>query len=292
MTHTIKNEHYTAVFSDTGAEMISLKSPTGFEFLWQKQKDYWHMQAPLLFPLCGSFPDSKYSFDGKEYNMEMHGLALSSKFSLTGKSDKAIEFTLKSNELTREHYPFDFTIVARYELDGEKISFCFTVTNNSDKKMPYMFGWHPGFNLPTSEGLDVEDYILDFGSLKSLTWCPYIDEEFITSRTVDYPLQDGKFNIDEKQILENDTLIFTNHENRVKLYAAGHSYLLNMEWSENLPTLCFWKQETHEAKMLCVEPWCYFYEDGVTNANYNLRKMPSLMPGESEEYNITFTVKE
>ncbi len=291
MNYTLKNLYYTATVSSLGAELISLKSNDGYEFMWQKEKDWWHMQAPILFPLCGSFKNSSYTLDGERYPMDMHGFALSSQFTLAKESENELVFSLFANEDTKRRYPFDFELTVKYTLREDTLTWCVTVTNRDGREMPYMLGWHPGFNLPTDGGQDNEDYCLDFDGLEKLTWCPYIDEQFITDRTFPYPLKDGKYRVNEAEILKNDTMIFTGHEHHVKLYSEGHSYLLEMEWSKTLPTLCVWKQETHEAKMLCVEPWCLFYEDGITDDNYNLRKMPKLSPGMSETYYCNLKIR-
>ncbi len=291
MTYTLKNEHYTASVSDMGAELVSLVSVSGYEFLWQKQKDYWHMQAPFLFPLCGSFKDSSYTYNGTRYPMQLHGFLLSSKFQLIEKNDSSISFLLESDENTRAQYPFDFTVEIKYTLENDNISWTAKITNTGDVEMPYMFGWHPGFNLPTDEEQDNEDYLIDFGDIEELTWCPYIDEQFITDRVLPYHLNSGKYKVNEEEILQNDTMIFTGHKNHVKLFAPGHNFNVEMSWSENLPTFCIWKQETHDAKMICMEPWCLFTEDGINDDNYNKRIMPKLASRESETYSCSFKAK-
>ena len=157
--------------------------------------------------------------------------------------------------------------------------------------MPYMFGWHPGFNLPTNEGQDTEDYELALG-VDKVFWTPLDNGNFFTDAAVDYKLSNGSYLVNTDEIYPNDTMIFTGHKNEARMFAKGHSYELNMIWSENLPTLCLWKEPVDEVKFLCVEPWCEFNKDGVDDDNFDKRRVPRLLPGEAADYFFKFKVKE
>lgn len=291
MLYTLSNEYYTLTASDRGAEIVSLKSPEGYEYLWQGKpgSDWWDMQAPILFPLCGSFSDSRYTCLGKEYTMQMHGFALKSDFSLVEKTESTLSFSLCSNEQTLAEYPFDFFLTVKYELSGKDLILTATVRNDSEEVMPYMFGWHPGFNLPTDEGQDIEDYLVELGVSKT-NWIHCFHDEEHNKQPFVYKLPDGKYRLCEEEIYFNDTMIFTAHKNEAKLYAEGHPYTLFMKWSENLPTLCIWKQETNDAKFVCIEPWCEYTEDRAYADNYDKRQLPRLMPGKTEEYRIRLSI--
>ena len=152
--------------------------------------------------------------------------------------------------------------------------------------MPYMFGWHPGFNLPCGKGIDIESYKLDFG-VDKLMWYPLQNGPFVTAEGKPYPTMDGSYQLCEEEIYKNDTMIFTGHNNSVKMFADGCPYRLEFEWSENLPYFCVWKDEFNEAKFVCLEPWSDVPRDGVTPENFNNRNMRRLASGESE----TFTYK-
>ena len=63
---TIKNEYYTITVSTLGAELISVKSNSGYEYMWQNNANFWESHAPILFPTCGKLMDDKYTYRGKE----------------------------------------------------------------------------------------------------------------------------------------------------------------------------------------------------------------------------------
>ncbi len=292
MNYTIKNEVYELTVASLGAEMISLKS-NNRELVWNSENnEWWSSHAPLLFPACGRIKDNRYIYCGKTYTMNTHGFIKSKEFTLANKTDSSITLTFKSNDETRENYPFDFIFSAKYELIGKKVIFSVTIENTDDKIMPYMFGWHPGFNLPTDEALDIEDYRLDFGNIEKLSWIKLCNVVFASKHSVDYPIENGAYALNEKEIYDNDTMIFKGHNNQTSLYAEGHPFCLDMKWSDNLPILCIWKEPENAAKFVCLEPWSGVPNDGDTEENFETRDMAHLDPGKKEEYSccLEFTL--
>ncbi len=281
---TIKNEYYTITVSNKGAELISVKGADGFEYIWQQSEErFWGDHAPLLFPVCGRILDSKYSYCGKEYPMSAHGFAKNFEFAIASKEGSHITMTLSSNEETRKIYPFDFILIANYELRGRDIIFTFTVTNKSNTDLPYMFGWHPGFTLPCENGVDIESFKLQL-SVDKVNWYPLQNGPFVCPDSREYPLVDGAYRLCEKEIYENDTMIYTGHKNRLSMTADASSYVLDFEWSENMPYLCVWKEDSNDAKFVCLEPWSDVPADGITPENFETRKMSRLPKGKSESY--------
>ena len=52
---TLKSNELTAIISKKGAEIQSVKSKNGTEFMWCGDEKVWSGRAPILFPICG-FP--------------------------------------------------------------------------------------------------------------------------------------------------------------------------------------------------------------------------------------------
>ena len=289
---SIKNECYTISVSTLGAELVSVKTADGYECMWQNEGGkFWDSHAPLLFPVCGRLLNQKYTLGGVEYEMDVHGFVKDFEFAVAAKEGGHITMTLTSSEATKKIYPFDFTVIADYELRGEEIIFSFKVINRDKTEMPYMFGWHPGFNLPSGEGLDINDYKLYLGELSELTWHPLQNGPFFSPIRNAYPLDCGSYRLREDEIYKNDTMIFTGHKNALKMFAEGHPFELSLSWSENLPYLCIWKDEFNEAKFVCLEPWSDVPGDGVTEENFDTRAMHRLPAGESESFVYTLKIK-
>ena len=284
MYYTIKNEVYELTVSSLGAEMVSLKSANK-ELVWNStNKDWWSSHAPFLFPACGRIKDNRYVYGEKTYTMNTHGFIKSQEFTVSEKTDTCITLSFESDDETRENYPFDFVFKVKYELIGKKVLISVTIENTDNKTLPYMFGWHPGFNLLTNEKVDIEDYNLDFGNVDKLSWIKLQNVVFASKTGIDYPITHGSYRLNEKEIYDNDTMIFKDHNNELKLYANGAPFSLDMKWSDNLPVLCIWKEPDNAAKFICIEPWSGTPNDGDTEENFETRDMVRLAPKKSDEY--------
>ena len=53
----IKNEFLEVSISSVGAEIQSVISKDGKEYIWQGDPAYWNKHAPVLFPICGGLND-------------------------------------------------------------------------------------------------------------------------------------------------------------------------------------------------------------------------------------------
>ena len=76
MLYTIKNEALKVVIDNHGAELHSIQTLDGTEYLWQGDPAVWNGQAPNLFPYVARLTDQKYTFEGKEYSMRFTGLLM------------------------------------------------------------------------------------------------------------------------------------------------------------------------------------------------------------------------
>ncbi len=292
MNYILKNEFYTFTVSSYGAEIISGLDALGNELMWQSPSpELWSSHAPILFPVCGRLVDETYKVYGEEYHMKIHGFARKNEWDVTEASDTCLTLTFSDTEETRMQYPFSFKLVARYELMGEKLSFTFSVTNDSERVMPYMFGWHPGFKLPDGVGPDIEDYRVEFKNVDAVNWYPILGGTEVQQTPEHFPLNNSAYVLNEKQIYENDTMIFTGHGTSCSLYAEGHPFRIDMEWSENLPLLCIWKEPLSSARFLCIEPWSNLIGDGVSKEDFDKYTMPRLAPSKTETYRYTVSIK-
>lgn len=73
-THTIRGGGLTATIKAHGAELCSLRSDAGIEFVWQAGPA-WLRHAPLLFPIVGRLANDELRHRGKTYRITQHGFA-------------------------------------------------------------------------------------------------------------------------------------------------------------------------------------------------------------------------
>ena len=105
MNYTIKNDRLAVTISSRGAEMQSVIYQ-GQEYLWQGDPAYWTDHSPLLFPFVGRFTDGHYTLHGKQYDMNIHGFANCSEFSVKELSDTALTLEITDTPDTMKIYPF------------------------------------------------------------------------------------------------------------------------------------------------------------------------------------------
>ena len=285
MIYTLKNEKITAEINSRGAELSSVKSASGYEFIWQGSE--WKKHAPVLFPVCGGLLDGKYAFKGREYPMEKHGFAKVSEFEATNISDTSLTLVLKSDGTTLEIYPFDFTLTATYSIEGNVLTAKYTVENSGNQIMPYMFGWHPAFTLGGDS--EINSFYVEFDGKEQLSRHTLQHGPFINPFYTTYPLKDGKYYLNEKEIYENDTMIFRDVPTTVKLAGGNQEHEITLSYTENLPYLCIWKAPVSAARYICLEPWSDIPSDGETAENFLSRHMSRLNPAECEDYVYTVT---
>ena len=284
MIYTIKSDKLTVSVSSLGAELTSIKSPD-FEYLWQK--GIWKDQAPILFPACGRITNNTYTYRGKEYKMGIHGFARRMEFDLVEHSESRLVLSLSDTPESRESYPFAFTLTAEYTIEGDTLGAKYTVTNNDEKPMPFMFGWHPGFNLWGDA--PIESYTLDFGDVSYLTHHVTNELKCLSGAVEAFPLKDGKYTLCEAEIYDQDALIFTESLGKVTLSEPTSSRAVTVTWSDNLPYVAFWKWASSDVRYLCVEPWSGVPGDGVTPEVWEERKNITIGSGVSESF--VYTVK-
>ncbi len=281
MDYVLKNKDLTVTISDRGAELRSVKSTDGHEYMWSADARYWSSTSPILFPLCGRILDGKYTYLGKEYSMGAHGFARKSAFEVISASDTSITFRLTENEETLKEYPFNFELTASFILEKNSLSADITVKNTDKKILPYMLGWHPGFVLEGNEKMD--NFALDFEGKTELTFFPLQNVSFVRPYGEEYKIQ-GKYQLVEEDVREKDTVIFVGTGEKTRLYSKNAPHSVEFSWSENLPYFCIWKHPASEARYICLEPWSGVPADGVTPENFETRKMSRLLSGECEKY--------
>ena len=282
MIYTIKSSLLTAKIDSLGAQLISVVGADGYEYIWNG-KEHWSHHAPVLFPACGRIVNDTYTLLGKTYHMGIHGFAPSSEFRALVNEESRLVLAIEATDSTRKAYPFEFSFIADFSVAENQLIVSFTVQNKDEKVMPYMVGWHPGFTLDHKNGAKIPDYSLRFNTNKNLVSYPITPACFVSHEGIDYPVEDGTYYLNEKEIYDNDSVLFSGTGERVYMSCPGESHALDFSWSENLPYFCIWKAPTSEAMFVCLEPWSDLPGEGGEE-NFDTKEMSRLLPGKSETY--------
>ena len=63
-------------------------------------------------------------------------------------------------------YPFMFSYLIHYKLEGKKLYIKYEIINQDDKTMYFGLGGHPCFRVPIEDFLQFEDYYMEFHDKK------------------------------------------------------------------------------------------------------------------------------
>lgn len=278
MIYTIENEALTVQISSLGAELYSIKSSDGCEYLWQGDSKYWGGRAPIMFPICGRFFGGKYTYLGKEYEMGSHGIARHSEFSLKSQEKSKITLSLVGNDQTKKSYPFDFVFDVTFSLKGSALSVEYKVKNTDEKDLIFGLGAHPAFNVPLEKGLKFEDYSVEFPNecdafmldLSPTCFCTRNDKLYLGGKTKKIDLKHSLF--------DNDAIFLYNTPKTITLSSSKGEKSVTLKF-DNMKYVGLWHATKTDAPYVCIEPWCSSpSDDGVVDNLLTKKEMVHLAP--------------
>lgn len=255
MIYTIGNERFTAQVNSLGAELVSVKDKSGFEYLWVGDPDYWRGQAPVLFPIVGALRNGKTKINGNWYEMRQHGFARQKEFSLASQSEESLSLKLSSDHETLEKYPFPFSLTVTYTMTEAGLETAFSVENTGDKVLPFSIGGHPGFNIPVGEEAAFEDYTICFEKPETQD-CPLIDPDtaLIDGKNTGFQMKDQREIPLRHDLFYTDALIFENL-NSEKVQVVNKKTGKGVEMSfAGFPLFGIWSAR-NDGPYVCLEPW-------------------------------------
>ncbi|NEO32533.1 MAG: aldose epimerase [Symploca sp. SIO3C6] len=223
---------------------------------------------PLLFPICGNLPDDKYSLNGQTYQLKQHGFARNLPWQVTDEStDECASLTvsLKSNEQTREVYPFDFELNFIYKLQGNTLELRYSHTNLSSEPMPFSTGIHPYFSVAD----------------KSKLVCSIPSSQFKVKGDDTIQTFSGQFDFEQDEIdiafinLSKQSAIITDQSRNLKL---------TLSYDNHYSTLVFWTLKGKD--FYCLEPW-----SSPRNALNTGEHLLTVEPGATMETVVSITVE-
>lgn len=250
---TLKNNRLSISIDTLGAELQSIQTTDGTEYLWQGSPEYWGRKSPVLFPFVGKLNEDMYSYNSKKYSMAQHGFARDNDFAITHQSIHSVTFTLTSSNRSLDTFPFKFELNITYTLTQNSIAVDFSVNNIDSKNIYFSIGAHPGFNLPLIDTESKEDYYIELLPKKERTFIQVTKEVLLD---IDHA---KKVTIDKLPItpslFEHGVLIFeTLGENSVSLRSKKSNKSLSISFA-HMPFLGIWSPYPKEAPFVCLEPW-------------------------------------
>lgn len=254
MIYTIENEKLKVQISDRGAELWSIQTKDGTEYLWQGDQKYWRDRALNLFPYIARLTQGKYTVDGQTYEMTIHGFVNYSVLEAKEQRGDRIVFQLTQNEETKKMYPFDFVYRAAYALENDRLLVRFSVENPNETAMYFGIGGHPGFNVPLEKGLRFEDYYLQFDESANPVRVGISPTCFVDGKDREYPLLEGGSIRLSHDLFDDDAIVLTKMAKAVTLKSDKSNRAVRVEYPQ-MDYVGFWHMPHTDAPYICIEPW-------------------------------------
>lgn len=288
MNIPLSNASLTAAVRTLGGELVSLRDREGTEYIWQGNPAFWSGQNPILFPIVGSLRDGRVDIDGQTYEMDRHGFARRSEFTLTDQGPDFAVLELRENRSTLAQFPRPFALQVRHQLLKNGFSTTFAVENPGPEPLPFCIGAHTAIRCPLFPGERFEDYELTFDQPEDAVSL-LLNARGLLKGGKEPMLHSGKITLDYEVFGRLDTLIFQGlRSKRVSLRHKDTGRGVSLDFQE-FPMIAFWTKPG--APFLCMEPWhgCAAY----TGESGRFRDKPhviTLAPDEWKELTYTFTL--
>lgn len=254
MLYTIENEFLKVTVDDIGAQLMSIKTKKDdHEYLWQGDEKYWTGRAYNLFPVIGRMYQGQYDYQGKTYDMPVHGVVRKTALKGEQESDFQVSFTYTENESTLIYYPFKFLYKVTFKLSGNKLSVTTSVKNTDEKTIHFGVGGHPGFFVPMEEGLAFEDYYIRFENAGDVRQCVMTDDVLFTGMLPSYPLDGDKLRLTHS-LFPVDALVLLGTGGKATVQSDKGNKKVTMYYPD-MKYMGIWHKPKTDAPYICLEPW-------------------------------------
>lgn len=281
----IENAELAVEIAELGAELQSVASPGGAQWLWDGDARWWTGRAPLLFPVVGKSPGNAVSIDGRRYPMQSHGFARRSVFEVVQVRAERATLTLRASEATRESFPFEFFLTVTHELNDASLVTTVEVGNLDTRDMPFGLGFHPAFRWPLPGG-EGRRHLLRLAGNDEPTFLQLDGDGLLLPDVHASPFVEGELTL-KPDLFNNDALLFPNGVGDGIVYEAEGGSSVTLAW-KNLPNFAVWQKPG--APYICLEPWHGMAaEAGAGDALADRPSTTILPPGETATFMLAAT---
>ena len=263
MEYCLDNGVLSVRVSSLGGELQSVKKD-GREYLWQGDPAYWEGKAPNLFPYIARLTRGTCTVHGKAYQLPIHGFLPTTEMTAEAQEaereadSNAVRLVLRldADERTLACYPFVFTLLIVYELEGDSLRITYEVTNGGKEEMYFGIGGHPGFQVPLEDGLSFGDYFLEFETAAEQmpVRVGFSPACFLNGKDEPYPLQGGSRIPLGHELFDDDAIVLSGTPKTVVLRSEKGSRGVRVRFP-GMPYIGFWHAVKKPAPYVCIEPW-------------------------------------
>jgi galactose mutarotase-like enzyme len=241
----------TARINPLGAQLSTLRDPSGRDLLWDGNPAFWNGRAPLLFPIVGSLVGGAYRVAGKTYALPRHGFARGKGFEVLSASSAEALLRLKPDAETLAVYPFHFQLKVHFEIRDSTLKVTARVKNVGDAPMPASFGYHPAFRWPLPYGAARALHAIEFELEESAPIRRLDAAGLVTPIRYPNPVKARRLMLDD-ELLKDDVVIFAPVRSQALSYGADAGPRIALRFPDT-PFLGVWSKP--RAPFICIEPW-------------------------------------
>ncbi|MBF0869607.1 aldose 1-epimerase family protein [Gluconobacter japonicus] len=276
--HSFGKNGLTATVSAHGAELISLRTASGQDLLWNAGPA-WERHSPVLFPIVGKPPENT-TLDGKPVTLKQHGFARDMTFRWLERTETGCVLELEDTPDTRTLFPAAFRLHLIYRMEETGLHVGYVLTNPSeDATLHASLGVHPAFMWPLNPDAGRAGHRLTFEKAEAAQ-IRRISPDGLLPEGVPSPITDRVLPLADT-LFEADAIIMLDAHSKAVDFTGPDSSGLRVRW-DGFKDLGIWTKPG--AGFLCIEPW-YGYATPVGFAG-DFSEKPGLLhlqPGESWE---------
>jgi galactose mutarotase-like enzyme len=235
-----------------GAQLSELTDADGRPLLWSGDPAVWNGRAPLLFPIVGALAGGRYRLGSRQYALPRHGFARTTPFERVETTPVSATFLLRSDENTRQVYPFRFELQVHFAIEGAMLSVRSIVHNVGDEDMAASFGYHPALRWPLPYGQPRDAHFLEFETDEPAPIRRLNADGLLTRAPHATPVAGRRLMLDDA-LFREDVVIFDQLASRAVTYGAVGAPRLRMRFPDT-PYFGVWTKPTR-AGFICLEPW-------------------------------------
>src|SRR5262249_13550225 len=150
----------------------------------------------------------------------------------------AITIHLESGPITREQYPFEFSVDFTYRVNANSLVIEQRYQNRSSRSMPFYAGFHPYYSAPEKSAVKLSLSAAQF-------------DDFISGQSKAADEKERVINFDAAP--ETNGAYRNVNEKQVSFSNFGMPYSLELEFGEPYKHIVIWALK--EKPFICVEPW-------------------------------------
>jgi aldose 1-epimerase len=181
-----------------------------------------------LAPFSNRIRDGRFVFQGREYTVRannakgefIHGDVRNRPWQVHRLNDNTLECRFDSREFSDANFPFPYTVVVTYTLEGERFVTDIRLENAGETAMPAGFGFHPYFVRHFAASSS--DPVLTFNATGY-----YIADETIIPRDGAHPLTpDMDFSSGKPAYAQNLDTVYNGWDGNATLQWASHRLVM------------------------------------------------------------------